>query len=327
MGDVVICLFSAAGYDRTAQGVISAGRRLASLLGGRLYAVTIGKHNPELNVRVAAGSDFVISADQAELIDYQPESTLDALKQICRELSPSAILFGPDTYSRELAPRLAYRMGGSAAGDAVELSIHDGLVRIRRAVYEGRALATVELKRSPAVVWVRPHAFEPLPVGSSIATVRQARLKLREDDQVRIVERRTEQRPAPRAAERPVVVSGGGGLGGPEAFEELEHLAGLLGAEVAASRAACDSGWCPTSWEVGQKGKKVSPELYLAIAIRGSSRHLAGISGAKIIAAINIDPDAPIFRHCRFGIVEDYKKVLPMLRERLAALRQAQTAS
>ena len=120
-----------------------------------------------------------------------------------------------------------------------------------------------------------------------------------------------------------VIVSGGRGIGGPEGFTtELEPLAKLLGAQMAASRAACDAGWVPPTWQVGQTGKKVTPELYLAVAITGASQHMAGISEAKTIAAINIDPDAPIFKHARFGIVEDYRRVLPLLRQRLEELRK-----
>ncbi|HEX7958053.1 MAG TPA: electron transfer flavoprotein subunit alpha/FixB family protein, partial [Pyrinomonadaceae bacterium] len=98
---------------------------------------------------------------------------------------------------------------------------------------------------------------------------------------------------------------------------ELRPLAEVLGAQLAASRAACDAGWVPPTWQVGQTGKKVTPELYLAVAITGASQHMAGVSEAKTIAAINTDPDAPIFKHCRFGIVEDYRKVVPLLREKL----------
>ncbi len=321
--NVVICLFSNAGYDRAAQGVAGAGRRLADQLGGRLQAVTLGPHDPELNIKLASIADTVISADQQELIEYQPEICLSTLTQLCRELAPGAVLFSNDTYSQEIVPRLAHRLGGSAVGDGIELITQDGSVRVNRSVYGGKAIATVELKRSPAVVWLRSRAFEPVNTGSpSIATVRQSRFNLQADDRTRIVERKSESTGEARLEDAQVIVSGGRGLGGPEPFKDLQSLAVLLGAQVAASRAACDSGWCPPSWQVGQTGKKVAPGLYLAVAIRGASQHMAGISDAKVIAAINIDPDAPIFKHCKFAIVEDYKKVIPLLREKLAALQK-----
>jgi electron transfer flavoprotein alpha subunit len=120
-----------------------------------------------------------------------------------------------------------------------------------------------------------------------------------------------------------VIVSGGRGIGGPEGFaSELQPLAQLLGAQMAASRAACDAGWVPPTWQVGQTGKKVAPDLYLAVGITGASQHMAGISEAKQIAAINIDKDAPIFKHCRFGIVDDYRKVVPALRQKITELRR-----
>ena len=119
-----------------------------------------------------------------------------------------------------------------------------------------------------------------------------------------------------------IIVSGGRGLGGPEPFEDLKALAATINAQVAASRAACDAGWCPPTWQVGQTGKKVAPGLYLAIAISGASQHLAGMSDSKVIAAINTDADAPIFKHCRFGIVEDYRKVLPLLQAKLTSQQQ-----
>ncbi len=323
MNDVVICLFTSAGFDRAAQGVVGAGRRLAAALGGRLHAIIVGAHHPELNIKVASVADVVVSADQAELREYQPEVCLNALAQLCREVAPRAILFGNDTYSQELAPRLAHRLAGSAAGDGLDLLVEDGAVRVRRSVYGGKAVATVELKRSPAVVWLRARAFEPVTTASlSVATVRQTRLDLPADDRTRIVERKSEATGEARLEDARVIVSGGRGLGGPEPFKDLQELAAMLGGQTAASRAACDSGWCPPQWQVGQTGKKVAPGLYIAVAIRGASQHMAGISDAKNIAAINIDADAPIFKNCRFGIVEDYRKVIPLLKEKLAALQK-----
>lgn len=325
MNEIIICLFAAAGFDRAAQGIAGAGRKLAAESGAQLRAVIIGSPDAAMTDAARAVADAVTIAEHPALGEYQPESYLSALTQICKGLSPRAALLGNDTYSQELAPRLAHRLNGSAVGDGLDLKITDGHLRVTRSVYGGKAQAVIELKRSPAVIWLRARAFDPAPVqAEATATITQATIDLSDDSPVRIVERKTESTGEARLEDAPVIVSGGRGLGGPEPFEDLKSLAALLGAQVAASRAACDAGWVPPSWQVGQTGKKVAPGLYLAIAIHGASQHLAGISDAKCIAAINIDKDAPIFKHCRFGIVEDYRKVVPLLREKLAALKQQQ---
>lgn len=319
--DVITILFSNSGYDRAAQGVLGAGRALATAYGARLSAIVVGQDNPGMNSQLAAVVDEVIVAAQPELAEYQPETVLAALTSICRELSPVALLLGNDTWSQEIVPRLAHRLGGSAAGDGIALAVVDGAVRVRRSVYGGKAVATVALKRAPAVLWLRARAFDPAPDIGSTAEIRHVSPEVPAVPATRIVERKSEQSGEARLEDARVIVSGGRGLGGPEPFADLQELAGMIGAQVAASRAACDSGWCPPSWQVGQTGKKVAPGLYLAVAIRGASQHMAGISDAKVIAAINIDPEAPIFKHCRFGIVEDYKKVIPLLKEKLAGMK------
>ncbi|HEX5080406.1 MAG TPA: electron transfer flavoprotein subunit alpha/FixB family protein [Blastocatellia bacterium] len=323
MSDIIICLFSGSGYNRVAQGVVGAGKRLANQINARLHAVIAGAHDPELNIRVASVVDAVVTADQRELARYQPELHLNVIAQVCRDIAPRAVLFGNDTYSQETAPRLAHRLGGAAAGDCLDLTADGGSIRVKRSVYGGKAIATIELKRSPAVVWLRARAFEPVATTStSVTTVRRTRFDLPANDRTQIVERKSETTGAARLEDARVIVSGGRGLGGPEPFADLMELAAMLGGQTAASRAACDSGWCPPSWQVGQTGKKVAPGLYIAVAIRGASQHMAGISDARNIAAINIDPDAPIFKNCRFGIVEDYRKVIPLLKEKLAALQK-----
>jgi electron transfer flavoprotein alpha subunit len=323
MSDIIICLFSGSGYNRAAQGVVGEGRRLASQINGRLHAIIAGAHDPELNIRIASVADAVITADQRELTRYQPELHLDVITQICRDIRPRVVLFGNDTYSQETAPRLAHRLGGAAAGDCLELTTDGDAVRVKRSVYGGKAIATIELKRSPAVLWLRARAFEPLAATStSVTTVRRTRFDIPANVPTQIIERKAEAAGAARLEDARVIVSGGRGLGGPEPFKDLQELAAMLGGQTAASRAACDSGWCPPSWQVGQTGKKVAPGLYIAVAIRGASQHMAGISDARNIAAINIDPDAPIFKSCRFGVVEDYRKVIPLLKEKLASLQK-----
>lgn len=324
MNDVLICLFSSAGFDKGAQGLAGAGRRLALELGGQLRAVILGAEAHTLAMDVARIADAVTVANQAELAEYQPETSLSALYQLCVESKPRAVLFGNDTYSQEIAPRLAYRVGGSAVGDGVEVRAEGEALLVGRQVYGGKAQALIELKRRPAVVWLRARSFAPAAPRDEASAITQAELDIEVDARTRIVERRREGAGGEaRLEEARVIVSGGRGIGGPEPFEtELKPLAEQLGAQMAASRAACDAGWVPPTWQVGQTGKKVTPDLYLAIAITGASQHMAGISEAKTIAAINTDPDAPIFKHSRFGIVADYRQVVPILREKLAALQK-----
>jgi len=287
--DVVIVLFADPVADRAAAGLAGAGARLAQQLGGALQAIRVES--------------------------YQPESTLTSLVDECRKIAPRAILLSNDTYSQEITPRLAHRLGGSAVGDGVAITAD---MRVTRQVYGGKAQAVLQLKRAPAVVWLRARAFEPGAVTRFSATVNGTKAAT-----TQIVERRTESQGEARLEDARVIVSGGRGIGGAEGFQhELQPLARLLGAQLAASRAACDAGWVPPTWQVGQTGKKVAPDLYLAIGIPGASQHMAGISEAKQIAAINIDRDAPIFRHCRFGIVEDYRKVVPLLRRKIEELRR-----
>ncbi|MBV9495777.1 MAG: electron transfer flavoprotein subunit alpha/FixB family protein [Acidobacteria bacterium] len=299
------------GFDRAAAGLAGEGRRLADASNSELHAIAINGGAADL-ARVA---DRVSSID----VDYQPEACLAALAELCH--GATTILFANDTYSQELAPRLAHRLGGSCVGDGVGVELRDGAMRVTRQVYGGKAQAVIALKRTPGVAWLRARSFVPAPLRDTpceIATITTPAFATK----TRIIERKREAQTEARLEDARVIVSGGRGIGGPEGFHaELEPLAELLGAQMAASRAACDAGWAPPTWQVGQTGKKVAPELYLAIAITGASQHMAGISEAKNIAAINIDPDAPIFRHARFGIVEDYRKVVPLLREKLKKMQ------
>jgi electron transfer flavoprotein alpha subunit len=307
--------------DRAAQGVLGASRRLADSLGGKLRAVIVGPADGALIAGSQAVADTVIVADHPLLAQYNPETYLTALTSVIKPLSSQAVLLGNDTYSQEIAARLAHRLGGSAAGDAVAVHAEGGKLRVTRGVYGGKATAVIELEKMPGVVWVRARAIEPADAaGRSAGEVQTAMLDLSEP-KVKVVERHEEAKSGARLEDAQVIVSGGRGLGGPEPFTELQKLADVMGAQMAASRAACDAGWVPPSWQVGQTGKKVAPQLYLAIAISGASQHIMGIADSKVICAINRDADAPIFKHCSFGLVEDYQKVVGPLTERLRSAK------
>jgi len=318
--DVVTCVWGRAGIDRAAQGLLGAGRRLAESQGGKLRAVVLGTADDPFVTALQTVADAVLVVEDESLAEYHSEEYLAALVAVCKKIHPSAVLLSNDAFSQELAPRLAHRLGGSAAGDATDIAVADGKLRVTRGVYGGKATAVIALARSPGVVWVRARAMAPAAEQAS-GEVERIRLGIAPDARVKVVSRQVEAKSGTRLEDARLIVSGGRGLGGPEPFQQLQKLADAIGAQMAASRAACDAGWVPPSWQVGQTGKKVAPELYLAIAISGASQHIMGIADSKVICAINRDPDAPIFKYCRFGLVEDYQKVIGPLTEKLSRHR------
>lgn len=319
MSDVVVCLHAAQGWDRAAQGVVGAGRELAAATSAKLRAVVLGTASEPLVNGLADRVDILQLTDGQGLDNADGERLLAALTVLCQ--NAGTVLLGSDVQSQELAPRLAHRLGGSSMADGVELIAAGDLLRVRRAAYGGRAAAVYELKRRPAVVWLRARSFAPAPARDETVELQRPVLNLAPKASVRVVERRVEKSDGVPLEEAALVVSGGRGLGGPEPFEDLKKLADVMGAAIGASRVACDEGWVPPSWQVGQTGKKVAPDLYLAIGISGAAQHLLGITDAKVVAAINTDPDAPILKQASFALIEDYKKAVPALIEKLAALR------
>lgn len=245
----------------------------------------------------------------------QPEFCLEALAAICRERAPGLIIFTHDPLGQELAPRLAARLGAGCLTDCTALQIQEGRLLARKPVFGGKALALYSCRRPTLVLSVRPKAFAPAadqggvmaPAPLSPAVV-QGRTGL-----VRVLEQIRASTVGPRLEDARVVIAGGRGLGGAEAFRELERLAAMLGGAVGATRAAADAGWCPPAWQVGQTGKVVAPDLYIAVGISGATQHLAGLTGARTVVAINNDPQAPIFKRAALGLVADYKDVLPAL--------------
>ncbi|MEQ1829209.1 MAG: electron transfer flavoprotein subunit alpha/FixB family protein [Pirellula sp.] len=318
---VVSCVFSWTGINRSALGTLGAGQRLARELACKHVCLLVGPMSETNASEVTPFVDRLVIADHPLLDSYHCETVLTALTGVCKHLNPKAVLFGNETNCQEIVPRLAHRLGGSAAGDALSLKAQGEAVLVTRTVYGGKAQATVSLRRSPAIVWVRARAHEPAqPQPQTTSEINRIPLTLEPNQQVKVVDRHTEVQGTAKLEDARVIVSGGRGLGGPEPFTQLQALADVIGGQMAASRAACDAGWVPPGWQVGQTGKKVSPELYLAIAISGASQHIMGIADAKTIAAINVDPDAPIFHHCQFGLVEDYRNVVGPLREKLIEL-------
>ena len=324
-GVLVIGQTSGDGLDSTAAELLAAGRNLAAALGEELSIGLLGDTlDASAQQAIAHGADRVYAVNHPLLAEYQPDLYLAALDALCRDVNPRVVLMSRTTEGRELAPRLAFRLGVGLAQDCLEVSIDESTSSLlaNRPVYGGNAVAVVSCERTPQIAAIRPKAYEPMEADAG----RQGQVVSfpveldASQAKTRVVETVREESEGVKLEEARVVVSGGRGLGGPEPFSGLEELAKLLGGAVGASRAAVDSGWVPSAYQVGLTGKAITPELYITVAISGASQHMAGCSGAKCIVAINKDADANIFKDARYGVVGDWERVLPALTEAVREL-------
>lgn len=307
--------------------LLGAGRCLANDLGEELAAVFLGQNLGDAPAQaIAWGADKVYVVDNPLLEAYQPDPYVAAMEQVCRQVQPNILLLGQTNVGRSLAPQLAFRLGTGLAMDCVELGIDKGsrLMLGTRPVYGGNARAVYSCaKTRPQMATVRVKAMTPLAKDASRkGQVSPVSVKL--DPSVaraKVVQRVKEEAAGVKLEDAEVVVSGGRGIGGTDGFKQLEELAKLLKGAVGATRAACDAGWVPSTQQVGLTGKVVSPSLYIAVALSGSSQHMAGCGGSKTIVAVNKDPEANIFKEARFGVVGDYKQVLPAFAQKVKELQ------
>ena len=302
------------GLSATTLELLGAASALAGGLGGGVSLALIGSGLGDAAAAAGpAGAAAVYAADDESLAQYQTDSHLPVAQAIVERAGPGVVLLGQTSIGRDLAPRLATRLGSAAAMDAMALEVEGDRVKVTRSCYGGNARQVVTVKTDPQVITVRAKSQEPIePDASRSAAVEQVEA-VPAEVKAAVTGKEAAESEGVRLEDAEIIVSGGRGLGGPEAFADLERMAGVLGAAVGSSRAACDLGWYPPSQQVGLTGTVVSPTLYIAIAISGASQHMAGCGGSKNIVAINKDPDAAIFAFSRFGIVDDYKKVLPAL--------------
>ena len=296
----------------------------AKSLGGPVTCALLGEGVEGLAQGCGAlGADKVIVVDDPVLKDYQGDAYVPIGERICKEVDPSVVLFGQTMIGRDMAPRLAARLGTAVAMDCVELSMEGDKLLASRPCYGGNARARYSINGTPQIATLRAKVYDaPAPDASRQAEVVKQAADLSADAvRTRVIDRRKEEVEGVRLEDAPVVVSGGRGVGGPEGFQALEELAQLLGGAVGASRAVCDLGWYPVPTQIGLTGKVVTPDLYIAVGISGASQHMAGISQVKNIVAINKDPEASIFKASRFGIVGDWKEVVPALTEKVKELK------
>ncbi|MBE3599342.1 MAG: electron transfer flavoprotein subunit alpha/FixB family protein [Limnochordaceae bacterium] len=270
------------------------------------------------------GARRVFAAADPALRDSDAGALVAALAGLVPETGASVAVLDGDPLGAQVGPRLAMRLGAASVTEVVEVRGVDGQVLWVRPIYGGKAMAAVRARRPRTVAVVRPRAFRapaamqegPVPADAVVHLSLPAGAL--GGARPRVVERRAGSSEGQKLEDARVIVSGGRGVGGPEGFEALRRLAEVLGGAVGASRAAVDAGWAPAHLQIGQTGKIVAPDLYVAVGISGASQHLAGVSGARHVVAINKDPEAPIFRAAELGLVEDYRRVLPLLTDRLA---------
>ncbi|MGH8060231.1 MAG: electron transfer flavoprotein subunit alpha/FixB family protein [Candidatus Entotheonellia bacterium] len=298
--------------------VLAVGRRLAADLGGQLALGLIGHEvGGACQEGVAHGADHVFTVEDPLLKAFQLELYLEALANLCRAVQPRILLMPRTEIGRDTAPRLAVRLGVSLAQDCLEVRCDPATKTLlaTRPVYGGNAMAIVRCKGTPQFATIRPRVYDPLPADAQRqGEVTPIRVTLDPSlAKTAVVSIARDEAAGIKLEDARVIVAGGRGLGGPEAFRPLEELATALGAGVGASRAAVDSGWVPYSWQIGLTGKTVAPELYITVGISGASQHMAGCSGAKCIVAINKDREANIFRQAKYGVVGDWQKILPAL--------------
>lgn len=305
---------------KTTLELLGGAQNLARSLQTAVSACLLGAQVKELaHSLIAYGADRVITGEHPLLEEFQADLYLSVLEQIYQQEKPRLLMFSGNLAGRQLAPRLAYRLKAGVVTDCLDIYISgDNHILLKRPVFGGKAMM-VALARPTQVVTVRPRAMAaPARDDARKGEVTEAKLDLDESlRRTRVRERFTEKLTGVKLEDAPIVVSGGRGIGGPDGFASLKELADVLKGAVGGSRAAVDSGWLPSSQQVGLTGKIVAPDLYIAIGISGAAQHLAGMSGSKYIVAINKDPDAPIFNVAQLGVVDDYRQIVPLLTQRL----------
>ena len=299
--------------------IVSEGRRLADALGQELTVVLLGSNIKEKAAELGHyGADRVLVADDAKLEPYTTDAYVAVITELVKANDPAILLISASVQGKDLSARLCGSLDVGMAQDCTAFAIEDGNLVATRPIYAGKAYARVTFENSwPQMATARPKLMDiNEPDTSRSAEIIDASFSLDESAlKTKVVEVLKDESGKIDLTEADKIISGGRGMKGPENYNILEELAELIGATVGASRSAVDAGWRPHSDQVGQTGKVVSPNLYIACGISGAIQHLAGMSTSKVIVAVNKDEDAPIFQKADYGVVADLFDVVPALTE------------
>ncbi|MBR5777012.1 MAG: electron transfer flavoprotein subunit alpha/FixB family protein [Bacteroidales bacterium] len=324
----VFCEQREGAVQSVAVELLGKARELADTLNEKVVAILLGKNiTDKAQSLIAAGADKVLVVDNDLLKDYTTEPYTQAITQIINEQKPSILMIGATTIGRDLGPRLSARVCTGLTADCTKLEIGENReLLMTRPAFGGNLMATIVCKdHRPQMSTVRPGVMKKMTADNSRqGEIVEYPINFNQEKiaRVRLVKTVKEDKGLVDISEAKILVSGGRGMGTKEGFEKLEELAGVLNAQVSSSRACVDAGVIDHSRQVGQTGKTVRPDLYIACGISGAIQHLAGMEESEFIVAINKDKFAPIFNVADVGIVGDANKIIPMLTERLKGMME-----
>ena len=322
MGKVLIFVEHLDGHLRTASlPAVTFGREAAKHHGGPLLLLVMGKGTDAAAAEAAKLGHDVIAVDDPALEHYLAESYAPIVAQVAKAQGATLVAATATNLGKDLLPRVTALLDAGMASDVTAVA---GAKSFQRPMSAGNVIAKVEVDAELVVASVRQTAFPPATAAAGGATVHKhaaGGIDTRGATFVSLAATKSER---PELTDAKIVVSGGRGMKEGANFKILEELTDLLGGAIGASRAACDAGMVPNDWQVGQTGKVVAPELYIAVAISGAIQHLAGMKGSKVIVAINKDPEAPIFQVADYGLVSTWEKSIPELIAEVKKLKAAQ---
>ncbi len=296
------------------QEILGAGRIIADDLDEQLTALVFGQDVGDIaQLAFALGADAVIAANDASLAHFRVEAYGALVAHLVQERNPTVVFSGATARGRDLVAWVAAAQDAGLVADGIKLAVEEGTVKVTRPVYAGKLLGEAYVSEGPQFITLRSRAFTPAEPSDRSGEIDWVEAVLGEEDINAKVVGYEASEGTVSLGDANIIVSGGRGVGGPDGFEPIQELADVLGGAMGASRAAVDAGWIPYDHQVGQTGKTVSPDLYVACGISGAIQHQAGMRTAKVIVVINKDPDAPILKLAKYAIVGDLFKVVPAL--------------
>ena len=307
--------------------LLGEGRKIADKLGSKLTALLIGSKVQNLVEDLSRhGADEVLVVDAPELEHYTTDGYTKAICELANAKKPNIIFIGATFIGRDLGPRVAARLETGLTADctSLDVDVESGDLLATRPAFGGNLMATIVCPdHRPQMATVRPGVFEKLPLGENDATVENVEIKFNSNDiRTKIVEIIKEHKDIVDISEANVLVAGGRGIGSEENFKMLKELAEVMNGSIAASRAAVEKGWVDKDYQVGQTGKTVRPNIYVACGISGAIQHAAGMQDSDMIIAINKDANAPIMKIADYAIVGDVNKVVPEFIAQLKAMKE-----